>query len=71
VDKTGRAVAATLFDFKTEPVQNISAQTQQHQPQLWLYRHALAGLTGLDETHIMVYLVFTQTQVLVPLTFSR
>ncbi|MBI5380377.1 MAG: UvrD-helicase domain-containing protein, partial [Opitutae bacterium] len=59
----GRAVRATVFDFKTDRVAGDPAElaraTQRHAPQLALYRRVVARLTGLPETAVRGELIFT------------
>ncbi len=62
-DAAGRAVAATVFDFKTEPLtgaaSGIERGLSRHAAQLRLYRRVVARLTGLGERDVGAEVVFT------------
>ena len=54
-DASGRAVAATVFDFKTD----VRPEVADHAEQLGLYRRAVAVLTGLSGAAVRAEVVFT------------
>jgi ATP-dependent exoDNAse (exonuclease V) beta subunit len=61
--KTGRAVRATVFDFKTDWVvgdADLAAAVARHAGQLNLYRRVAAVLTGLEVAAVACKLVFTR-----------
>jgi ATP-dependent exoDNAse (exonuclease V) beta subunit len=62
-DAAGRAIAATVFEFKTDGVAptpaELAAAMTRHAPQLNLYRQVLARLTGLPPTAVRAELVLT------------
>jgi ATP-dependent helicase/nuclease subunit A len=62
-DKAGRAVRATVFDFKTDRVagdSDVVAAVARYAGQLNLYRRAAAVLTGLNGMAVACELVLTQ-----------
>ena len=62
-DTTGRAVRATVFDFKTDGVEHdadTGAAVVRHAAQLNLYRRAAAVLSGLAASAVVGELVFTR-----------
>ncbi len=62
-DAAGRAVRATVWDFKTdrvETVEDIAAAVARHAGQLNLYRRVAAVLGGLDANGVVCELVFTR-----------
>ena len=58
----GRAVRATVYDFKTERVEPavVAAAARRHDSQMRLYRQAVARLTGLPEVAVRAAVVFTR-----------
>ncbi len=67
----GRAVRATVFDFKTDRLADegdVAAAVDRHSAQLNLYRRVAAVLTNLDDELIACELVFTRAlrRVVVP-----
>ena len=58
----GRAVRATVYDFKTERVEPavMAAAARRHDSQMRLYRQAVARLTGLPEAAVRAAVVFTR-----------
>lgn len=62
-DDAGRVTAATVFDFKTDPVAAGAAEGERalprHAAQLNLYRRVVARLTGLAEAEVRAEVVFT------------
>lgn len=63
----GRALRATVYDFKTERVEPTEAvaAARQHDSQMRLYRQAVARLTGLPEMAVRAVVVFTRLHRLV------
>jgi ATP-dependent helicase/nuclease subunit A len=62
-DQAGRAVRATVFDFKTDLVAgeaDVAAAVARHAGQLNLYRQVAAVLTGLDMAAVACELVLTR-----------
>jgi ATP-dependent exoDNAse (exonuclease V) beta subunit len=62
-DAAGRAVRATVFDFKTDAVASeadAQVAVARHAAQLSIYRRAVARLTGLEENGVGGRLVFTR-----------
>ncbi len=66
-DITGRAVRATVFDFKTDRLEDDgeAVSLQRHAKQLELYRRATAVLAGLAVTAVTCELVLTRWRRLV------
>ncbi len=63
-DSRGRAVAATILDYKTSRLDREGALERavaHYRPQMQLYRTVLSRLLELDETDIDLKLVFTRT----------
>lgn len=62
-DATGQAVAARVFDFKTDAVSADPAELERavarHAEQLGLYREVVARLTGLAPGQVAAELIFT------------
>ncbi|MBM3131640.1 MAG: hypothetical protein FJZ95_01230, partial [Chloroflexi bacterium] len=61
-DTSGRAITATIIDFKTDEIGGADDPTRladRYRPQLYLYRKALSRMTGLDPSKIGLKLVFT------------
>ncbi len=60
-DADGTTVAATLYDFKTDdvPLDSVSARATHYQPQMILYRDALAHILRLPPSRIRMVLLFT------------
>ncbi len=62
-DAEGRVVAATVFDFKTEPLSGsavgVDRALARHAAQLRLYRRVVARLTGLAPRDVGAEVVFT------------
>ncbi|HTB81546.1 MAG TPA: UvrD-helicase domain-containing protein [Opitutaceae bacterium] len=68
LDEAGRAVRATVFDFKTDRMvgdADGSAMVDRHARQLNLYRRVLAVLAGLDASVVACELVLTRWRRLV------
>jgi ATP-dependent exoDNAse (exonuclease V) beta subunit len=62
-DSAGRAVRGTVFDFKTDAVDDraqLASAVQRHAAQLNLYRRVVAVLAGVPTTAIAAELVFTR-----------
>jgi ATP-dependent helicase/nuclease subunit A len=57
----GTAIAATLYDFKTDdvPVDAVSTRATQYEPQMILYRDALSHILRLPPSRIRMVLLFT------------
>lgn len=70
-DANGRAVAASVIDFKTDALVGQPAELDRavarHAPQLVLYRRVVARLTGLPERAVGAAVVFTALAVRRPL----
>ena len=68
-DATGRALGATVYDFKTDRFaeDQIVAAVARHTGQLNLYRRVTAVLTGLNVGSIAGELIFTQYRRSVPI----
>ena len=71
-DGAGRAVRATVFDFKTDrlpPQADLAAEGERHAGQLRLYQRAVAVLTGLPVAAVEAQVVFTEPRrrVILPL----
>ena len=63
-DVTGRVVAATIIDFKTDDVSDagrLAEKVAGYRPQIALYRQAVAKLTGLPKEDVRAGLLFTRT----------
>ena len=63
-DTTGRAVAATIIDFKTDDVSDAGKLAEKiagYRPQIALYRQAVAKLAGLPKEDVRAQLLFTRT----------
>ncbi len=60
-DTAGRAVAAVIYDFKTDDVdiRGVPARTRLYEQQMLLYRAALERILGLPAERISLRLVFT------------
>jgi hypothetical protein len=72
--RTGRALRATVFDFKTDRVAGeteLAEAVRRHVEQVQLYRRAAALLTGLAPAHVGADVVFTRLQRRVPVPFAR
>jgi ATP-dependent helicase/nuclease subunit A len=73
-EAAGRAVRATVFDFKTDrflPGADLAAEGGRHAGQLQLYQRAVAVLAGLPAEAVEAQVVFTHPRrrvVLPPLT---
>lgn len=63
-DATGRAVGATVFDFKTDRVDEgeLAAAAARHDGQMRLYRRAAAQLAGLPVETVRTEVVFTRAR---------
>lgn len=59
-DAAGRAVGATVYDFKTD--EDMERAVERHAAQLGLYRVAVAQLTGLPEAEVGCFLVLTRAR---------
>lgn len=61
-DESGRVVAATLYDYKTDrgAGRDPARWAAQHREQLALYRRVVAVLTGLPAAGIGAEVVFTE-----------
>jgi ATP-dependent helicase/nuclease subunit A len=62
-DENGGPVTATILDYKTSNLERDGAKEEavsHYRPQMELYRKVLAQLVGLDETSIVLKLVFTR-----------
>jgi ATP-dependent exoDNAse (exonuclease V) beta subunit len=70
VDEEGRAVAATVIDFKTDAVSadEAAVQAEAYRGQLEAYRDAAARLAGLDAEAVRMVLLFVTPAVAVQLT---
>lgn len=60
-DGGGRAVAAVIYDFKTDDVdaRGVAARSRLYEQQMVLYRAALERIVGLPDDRISLRLVFT------------
>jgi ATP-dependent helicase/nuclease subunit A len=65
-DATGRALRATVYDFKTDAGATPAEAVLRHGAQLRHYRRAAAALTGLDEGAVAVELVLTRLRRRIP-----
>ncbi len=66
-DAAGRAVAATILDFKTDRLSTdgeIAAAVEKYRPQLETYREVLRRMTGLPSDAIRCRLLFTRPRAL-------
>ena len=64
-DASGRAIRATVIDFKTDQITADSGVPEivaRHAGQLEIYRRAAAALTGLDVSAVACELVLTRRQ---------
>jgi ATP-dependent exoDNAse (exonuclease V) beta subunit len=62
-DESGRAVRATILDFKTDRVSGASelaAAVMRHSGQLNLYRRVVVVLAGLAPAKVECVLIFTR-----------
>jgi ATP-dependent helicase/nuclease subunit A len=62
-DQNGKALGATVFDFKTDEVTDDAALAElarQYKPQMEAYRSALSQMLGLQKTKVALKLVFVQ-----------
>jgi ATP-dependent exoDNAse (exonuclease V) beta subunit len=68
----GQAVRATVYDFKTDRVDenDLTQAATRHAGQMALYRRAVARLTGLAEKAIEARLVFTRIRRIVEAPIS-
>lgn len=67
-DRAGRAIAAIIYDFKTDRL-DVSEQAKtvaRYAGQLGIYRQAVARLTGLSEAQVGTALVLTALRLVVP-----
>jgi ATP-dependent exoDNAse (exonuclease V) beta subunit len=63
-DADGRALSATIIDFKTDDVADDGALAEKQKgyaSQIALYRNAVVRLTGLPPTKVQASLLFTRT----------
>jgi ATP-dependent exoDNAse (exonuclease V) beta subunit len=63
-DADGRALSATIIDFKTDDVADDGALAEKRKgyaSQIALYRNAVVRLTGLPPTKVQASLLFTRT----------
>lgn len=68
-DDSGRAVQATIIDFKTDEAADDASLEEKldgYRPQIALYRQAVARLTGLAPERVRAFLLFTRVARLVP-----
>ncbi len=65
-DASGRAMRATVFDFKTDAVASEAAAVERHAAQLQVYRRAAAQLTGIAVRAVTGELVLTRRLARVP-----
>jgi ATP-dependent helicase/nuclease subunit A len=67
-DPAGRAVAATIYDFKTDRLDagGVEKTVGRYAGQLEIYRQAVARLTGLGVGQIRCALVLTALRLVVP-----
>lgn len=72
-DPVGRARRATVYDFKTDRVDEtgVAAAAARHEGQMAFYRQAAAKLTGLSMGAVDAVLVFTRARRLVKSGHSR
>jgi ATP-dependent helicase/nuclease subunit A len=69
-NKQGKITAATIIDYKTDDVPDadaLRAKLEGYAPQIALYRQAVSRLTGLMESEIQAFLLFTRLKRLVAL----
>jgi ATP-dependent exoDNAse (exonuclease V) beta subunit len=67
-DANGRATQATIIDFKTDDIADDAALAEKlkgYQPQIALYRDAVAKLAGLSLSAVSASLLFTRAPLLV------
>jgi ATP-dependent helicase/nuclease subunit A len=72
-DAGGRAVRATVFDFKTDHVANdksVALLRQRYAAQLEIYRRAASILAGVRPQNVEAKLVLTRLRQLVPMPAS-
>ena len=63
-DASGKAISATIIDFKTDDVQDaerLAEKVAGYKPQIALYRKAVARLTSLPEKAVQARLLFTRS----------
>ncbi|MFI5356221.1 MAG: UvrD-helicase domain-containing protein [Opitutales bacterium] len=73
-DAAGRAVRATVYDFKTDRVESaadVDAAVARHADQLTLYRRVAAVLSGLEPGAVVCALVLTRRRSLVTVPSVR
>jgi ATP-dependent helicase/nuclease subunit A len=62
-DQKGKALGATVLDFKSDEVTDDTALTEltrQYRPQMEAYREALSKMLSLQKTKVALALVFVQ-----------
>jgi ATP-dependent helicase/nuclease subunit A len=72
-DASGRALRATVFDFKTDQVtgeKSVAMARLRHAPQLEIYRRAVSILAGVRLKDVEAKLVLTRLRQVVPTTLS-
>jgi len=67
-DSSGKYIAATLLDYKTDAVteETLSDKAKSYQPQLLTYRKVLNVITEIDEAEIETGLLFLGSDMYVP-----
>ena len=67
-DNSGKYMAATLLDYKTDAViaETLTDKTKTYQPQLLTYRKVLSAITELEERAIETGLLFLGSDLYVP-----
>ena len=68
-DKTGRAVAATVYDFKTDRLDRearVLERAERYRAQLERYRAVVQRLTGIPVAEVQGVVVFLVPGALVP-----
>ena len=67
-DSSGKYVAATLLDYKTDAVtvETLAGKAKTYQPQLLTYRKVLNAITGIDEREIETGLLFLGSDMYIP-----
>jgi len=62
-DQNGKALGATVFDFKSDEATDDAALAElarQYRPQMDHYRNALSRMLGLQAAKVVLKLVFVQ-----------
>ena len=67
-DSSGKYIAATLLDYKTDAVteETLAGKAKTYQPQLLTYRKVLNAITEIDEVEIETGLLFLGSDLYIP-----